>query len=206
MVASVMFPGISAAQGVRRVEIGGTVGAWTAHTAWRQPGESSRELALGVRADARLLRAPFGLLGVAAFWDQYAYDRVEYLSPCAEVCTAGGLASPVFNLVPGAHDVASRMGGGLTLQLPAAFGLHPEGGFYAGRLGRGQSLGKSVDAVLDKATSSAFLAGEAGVTHYVGSLALGASYEWTRAWKVHGTAKPASQRVRARVAWALPIR
>jgi hypothetical protein len=209
MVAAAGIPVTARAQEGRRVEVGGTIGAWTAHTAGRQPGESSRELALGVRADARLLQAPFGLLGVAAFWDQYAYDRVEYL--CDGPCCVGPCLAiyppPEFTpiTVPGVHDVAARLGGGLTLQLPAALGLHPDGGFFVGRFARAQSVGKSFDALLDKSTSSAFLAGQAGVTHYVGSLALGASYEWTRAWKVHGAAKPSSQRILARVAWALPI-
>ena len=204
LVATVVIPALARGQDVRRVELGGTIGAWTAHPAWRQAGESSRELVLGLRADARLLQVPFGLFGVAAFWDQYAYDRVQYTGPCSySPCIEGEPLT--LSVVPGVHDIASRLGGGLTLQIPAALGLHPVGGFYAGRLGRGESVGKSLDAVFDKASSSAFLAGEAGFVHYVGSLALGAQYEWTRAWKVHGAAKPSSQRIRGSIAWAIPI-
>jgi hypothetical protein len=127
--------------------------------------------------------------------------------PCCEGPCVAVYPPPEFTpiTVRGVHDVATRLGGGLTLQLPAAWGLHPDGGFFAGRFARGQSIGKSFDALLDKATSQAFLAGQAGVTHYVGNIALGAQYEWTRAWKVHGAAKPSSQRLLARVAWALTV-
>jgi hypothetical protein len=156
---------------------------------------------VGVRVDARPWHLKYNALGVSLFWDTYRYREVVSVP----MCDPGPCSSDY--RVPGddhgGREFGSRLGAGVSLQIPFAETVFGDIGALAGRFTRSGAISSGFKALADEATSSAFLGLEAGLTKYWGSIGAGGSYEYSHGWRVRGV-KPTAHRIRVRLAYVLP--